>query len=159
MLVLGSWAVTNIITGAIASNTNNRELHYFHQMNMIWNGVNLLFAGSGYYAATHKKNASTNLWSVLQHQHTTEKTFLFNSGLDLAYVAGGFYLKEKSKTRSEPAKLLGYGNSIVLQGGFLFMFDAIMYKIHQQHFKKMSPILQKLTVTAAPSNLLVAYRL
>ena len=159
MLVLGGWSAANIITGAIGSGSANREVHYFHQMNMIWGGTNLLFAGLGYWGATKENTSGSTLSSVLLHQNKMEKTFLFNAGLDVAYVATGLYLKERSRRNADPSKLKGYGNSVMMQGGALLLFDAIMYTLHQQHGKKLAAFTDKFTVMAAPGGLLLAYQL
>jgi hypothetical protein len=58
---------------------------------------------------------------------------LLNAGLDVAYIATGFYLKERSKNSSSSERLRGYGNSLLLQGGFLLMFDVALYFIHQNN--------------------------
>ena len=52
MLVLGSWSAANIIISAFAANTSNRQAHYFHQMNIIWNSFNLGLATLSYLSAT-----------------------------------------------------------------------------------------------------------
>lgn len=58
------------------------------------------------------------------------KKYLINGGLDLLYIGTGFALKNittsKEKTKHQ---LTGYGNSLILQGGFLLVFDAVMYFI------------------------------
>lgn len=58
---------------------------------------------------------------------------LLNAGLDVAYIATGFYLKERAKNSSSPERLRGYGNSLLLQGGFLLAFDIAFYFIHQNN--------------------------
>ncbi len=58
---------------------------------------------------------------------------LLNAGLDVAYIATGFYLKERSKNSSSSERLRGYGNSLLLQGGFLLAFDVALYFIHQSN--------------------------
>lgn len=159
MLVLGSWSAANIIVGAIGSNTSNREVHYFHQMNMIWSGANLLLAGLGYWGATKENTNDLTLSRVLLHQNKVEKTFLFNAGLDVAYVTTGLYLTERSKRNADPSKLKGYGNSVMLQGGFLLLFDGVIYTLHQRHGKKLTNFTDKLTVLAVPAGLTLTYRL
>lgn len=160
MLVLGSWSAANIIAGAIGSNTANREVRHFHQMNMIWGGANLLFAGLGYWGATKENTNNITLTSVILHQNKMEKTFLFNAGLDVAYVTAGLYLTERSKRNADPSKLKGYGNSVMTQGGFLLLFDAIMYSLHQHHGKKLTNFTDKVTVLAGPAaGLVITYRL
>lgn len=159
MVVLGSWSTANIIAGAIGTNTNNREARYFNQMNVIWNGANLVIAGAGYYGATKEKLNDLTISKVLLHQNKTEKTFLFNTGLDLAYVATGLYLKERSKSKADPAKLKGYGNSVMVQGGFLFLLDAVMYKLQLHHGKRLDTFTDKLTVIAGPATFTFSYAL
>ena len=60
MLVLGSWSAANIIISAFAANTSNRQAHYFHQMNIIWNSFNLGLATLSYLSATKEKTDNLN---------------------------------------------------------------------------------------------------
>ncbi|MEP7110062.1 MAG: hypothetical protein ABI760_18855 [Ferruginibacter sp.] len=159
MLVLGSWSAANIIAGAIGTSTANGQARYFNQMNLIWRSTNLLFAGLGYWGATRENTNSLTLSRVILHQNKVEKTFLFNAGLDLAYVTTGLYLTERSKQKADPSKLKGYGNSVILQGGFLFLFDAVMYSLHQWHSKKLANFIDKITVVAGPAGLALVCRL
>lgn len=159
MLVLGAWSAANMVTGVVGSNTRNREVRYFHQMNVIWNSVNFLLAGLGYLGATKENTSDLTLSKVLLHQNKVEKTFLFNAGLDVAYVTAGLYLTERSKRRTDPSKLRGYGNSVMLQGGFLLLFDAVMYTLHLQHGRKLNYFTDKITVIAGPAGFTLAYRL
>ena len=41
MYVLGSWAVLNIVSGTIGNFSTSGRTKYFHQMNAVWNSVNL----------------------------------------------------------------------------------------------------------------------
>jgi hypothetical protein len=159
MLVLGGWSSANIIIGAIGTNTNNREARYFNQMNVIWNSVNLLIAGAGYYSASKESLNDLTISKVMMHQNKTEKAFLFNTGLDLAYVTTGLYLTERSKRNADPAKLKGYGNSVMLQGGFLFLLDAVTYKLQQRRGKHLNEFIEKLTVVAGPCGVTLCYTL
>ena len=134
--ILTGYSVANIIYGSIASsNTSIGSAHYFHQMNAIWNGITLGFLGVGLLTA--KKEGELTCASTLKKQNNIEKLFLFNAGLDLAYLAGGAYLNERSKIPANSYKLSGYGKSIMIQGGMLFIFDAVMYSLHQHHGKKL----------------------
>jgi hypothetical protein len=159
MLVLGSWSAANIITSAFAANTSNRQAHYFHQMNIMWNGVNLALAGLGYLGATKEKSDNINLTNVLGHQSKTEKLFLFNAGLDVAYVTTGFYLKERANSNTNPDKLKGYGNAVAAQGGFLLLFDAIMYAVHNKHGRALKNFTDKVQLAAGPAGLTMVYKL
>ena len=146
MVVLGSWAAANIAVGAIGLATSSGQEKYFHQMNLIWGSVNLLIAGAGYLQLRKKKSA-LSLSESIQAQAAIEKTFLINGGLDLVYLTAGLYCIEKSKNRPDPAQYKGYGKSLFLQGGFLLLFDAVMYSIHGRQGKQLYKLLDKLQVT------------
>ncbi|WP_375585343.1 DUF6992 family protein [Cyclobacterium xiamenense] len=146
MLVLGSWAVGNLLWGGIgAARTEGREKS-FHQMNMYWNSVNLAIAGFGYLSATRKQRTS-GLWQSIKEQQRSEKILLVNAALDLGYMTGGFYLKERGK-RLQDSRLRGFGNSLVLQGAFLLVFDGILYSLQNSNGKKFRPWVENLEVGA-----------
>jgi hypothetical protein len=129
MLILGTWAVVNLLFGAVASFRTSGQTQAFHQMNAYWNVVNLVIAGYGFWQASQV--AVLNFWEVLLAQQEIEKILLANAALDFGYIALGLYLFEKGM-RTEKDKWLGFGKAIVLQGAFLLLFDAILYGFQQQ---------------------------
>ena len=129
MLILGTWAVVNLILGAVGSFRTRGQSQAFHQMNGYWNVVNLGIAGYGFWQASQV--AVLNFWEVLLAQQEIEKILLANAALDLGYIALGLYLIERGR-RTEKDKWLGFGKSIVLQGAFLLLFDVILYGFQQQ---------------------------
>jgi hypothetical protein len=147
MTVLGSWAGANLITnGILLANASGRD-KAFHQMNIYWNVVNGALAGLGLLQKS-KNQASMSAFQTLEEQHGTEKIFLVNTALDVAYVVGGVYLLEKSKDpNANQEQLRGYGQSVILQGGFLLLFDGIMYAVHRSHLKKGRVIFENLSFT------------
>ncbi|UOQ66583.1 DUF6992 family protein [Hymenobacter volaticus] len=152
MRVLGAWAVGNVgISGARAFATDGPE-KYFHQMNVGWGVVNLALAGSALVSARHT-TLPTDRASTAKAQLHTENLYLLNTGLDVAYVATGFYLKERARSRStqrQQDRLTGYGRSLLLQGGFLFAFDGLMFAAHHAHGKSgLYPLLSH--VQAGPN--------
>jgi hypothetical protein len=70
---------------------------------------------------------------ILNDHESFQKLLLLNAGLDVAYFSFGLYLKERSKTSSSADRLRGYGNSLLLQGGFLLAFDLILYFVHDHN--------------------------
>ena len=146
MLVLGSWSAANLIFSGASAGSAEGSNKYFHQMNMIWGGINITLATIGYLSAKNQDGLS--FAKSLRKQSSLEKTFLFNAGVDVAYIAGGFYLKEKAyndlKNRD---RYKGFGNSIVLQGSALFLFDGVMFLLHQQHGKKLNKLSEKFQLT------------
>ncbi len=144
MIILGSWAVGNMVWGGIGASQNSGQTKAFHQMNLYWNSVNLIIAGFGYWQAT-KETPGTDFWATMEAQQKIEKILLFNAGLDLAYIAGGFYMKERG-LRNEKDQLVGFGKSVILQGAFLLAFDGVMYSFHQTHSKELQEIMQNISL-------------
>ena len=143
MLILGSWAVANIAVGTIGLSTARGETRYFHQMSLIWGSVNLAIGGSA-LLGLRKKKSDLSLSQSMLNQTAIEKTFLINGGLDLVYLAAGWYCFEKSKNVSDSDKYRGYGKSLFLQGGGLLLFDVIMYIGHVKHGRFLYKALEKL---------------
>ena len=147
MVVLGSWAGANLVTNGILLSNSSGSDKYFYQMNVYWNVVNGALAGLGVLGAK-KTQGNLSAFQTLEEQSSTEKTFLINTGLDAAYVMTGVYLLEKSKNSMDNQDMLkGYGQSVILQGGFLLLFDGIMYGVHRSHLKKGKAIFENLTFT------------
>jgi hypothetical protein len=152
LLVLSSWSAANIIYGTIASSQTHGSTKYFHRMNAIWNSVTLGISTFGYLAA--KKDKGLSYPQSLKQQSNIEKVFIANAGVDLAYIAGGFYLKERSKAGSKnPDRSKGYGESIVLQGSVLFLFDALMYAIHNKHGKQLYKMAEKINLSTTDNGM------
>jgi hypothetical protein len=143
MLILGSWAVGNMVWGGIGARQAVGEVKAFHQMNLYWNTVNLAIAGFGYWQAT-KEVPGTEFWATLEAQHGIEKVLLFNTALDLGYIGGGLYLKEGG-LRTDNSRLVGFGKSVMLQGVFLMAFDAVMVGFHQAHAGELPGLIQNLS--------------
>lgn len=134
-VVLGSWSAANIIAGIVGQSTTSGQAKYFHQMNMIWGSVNLLIALPGYIGA-RRSNSHLTLAESLKGQSAVEKTFILNAGLDLAYITGGIWLLEKGNNKN-PDKYKGWGKSVLVQGAFLLLFDAVMFTSHNRHGKRI----------------------
>lgn len=115
------------------------SVRYFHQMNLAWNSVNLAIAGFGYFGS-RRDPAAFSLKETVQEFNKFEDILLFNAGLDVGYMATGAYLWERG-LRKENSRLEGYGKSLILQGGFLFTFDIIMYLASKQQSNNLLEIL------------------
>lgn len=154
MITLGSWAVGNMAVNGALYRSGERDRKYFYQMNIAWNAVNLAIAGFGLYGALNPDTTLT-LFESVQRQSTIEKILLFNAGLDVGYIMTGFYLKERgNNSLKHHDRLKGYGNSLVLQGGFLFLFDLTVYFIQAGNHGLMKKLLDQ--VTLAPGSIGIA---
>jgi hypothetical protein len=157
MIGLAGWSVANIVGSGIATDTRNKEMRYFHQMNVMWGGINLAIAGLGYLGANREKINNPSYESVSKHQRRIEKTYLINAGLDVLYVGSGLLMNKTSDNQKNPEKFKGYGNSLMVQGGFLLLYDAVMYAIHKQHGKQLKGLGDKVMFNAGPGAVSVTY--
>jgi hypothetical protein len=143
MLVLGSWSVANIGLNSILYFTTDDDIRYFYQMNALWNVVNLGIAGLGYRGSV-RAAPSADLFSALDAQYGIEKALLFNAGLDTAYMMTGLFLMQYAENTSKnPAMFRGYGQSLLVQGGFLLVFDLVMYAIQRGSRNLIEPLVNE----------------
>lgn len=142
MYVLGGWALLNLAAGSALSFTTKGAAKEFYVFNAAWNVVNLGIAGFSLYASGP---VSSNPAKILSGYYDLQSFFLLNVGLDAAYIMTGFYLKERAlRSTKHKDRFTGYGNSLLLQGGFLLLFDAAMYILHRNNAETMLiPSLQK----------------
>lgn len=132
MLVLGSWAVGNMVTSGILMQQSSGETRYFHQMNVMWNVVNAGIAGYGYFSLGD--GVGLTLAETLAEQTDIENILLLNAGLDVLYIAGGAGLTYYGNTRETiNERSVGFGKSIMLQGAFLLAFDLGFYYFQADH--------------------------
>jgi hypothetical protein len=151
MYILGSWALLNITTGAYGWANYEGQLMYFNQMNMFWNVVNLSIAGAALYGNHNLDLRSMNNEMMLDKHINTEHILLLNAGLDVGYIGIGFLLNHLSGKYPKNATILnGYGNSLLLQGGFLLLFDAVLYGV--LHMQRMQ-FLENINLSLAPNGL------
>jgi hypothetical protein len=145
MTVLGTWSILNLSSSLVLSQKTSGIEKQFHTMNGLWNIVNGGLALSG-FMQSRKAQLSSDAVDAMNKYHKLERTLIFNAGLDLAYMATGLYLEERGKhelnlKRSE--QLQGFGKSLMLQGGFLLVFDAIFYsslRYQSSYFKNLMQI-------------------
>ena len=104
MLGLGSWASLNLVGSGIGwAVSTNESTKYFHQMNVMWNAVNLGLSIPAYIKA-HRGNNRLSFFETMNDQRKTETVFLINAGLDLAYISSGLLLKNKPTQDPNPRR-------------------------------------------------------
>jgi hypothetical protein len=134
MVILGSWAAGNIITGAIGWSRTSGETMYMHQMNLFWNCVNLTIAGIGLYSNISADPLMMSGPDMLQEHIKYERIYLINAGLDILYMGGGLALRHYSSRSDKRSEMLaGYGKSVIIQGAFLLIFDLAMFGFQYNH--------------------------
>ena len=134
MIVLGSWALINMAGGAYGWSKYDGQQKYFHQMNLFWNSVNLTIAGIALYN-NYQVDCSLMGPDEIMSQHIkTERLLILNSALDLGYIGTGLLLRHLSGQSENRGDLLkGYGNSLLLQGSFLLVFDLFLNQLLRNH--------------------------
>ncbi len=143
MIVLGSWATLNIISGTVGFYSVRGDHKYFHQMNAFWNVVNLGIAGFGYNGASNL-DLRMNYEDAISEMQSFERILLINAGLDLAYIGTGIWLWNRG-LRKGSDRQVGYGKSLILQGGFLLAFDLALYAIHSPRTQELLRISDQLS--------------
>ncbi|MEM0998737.1 MAG: hypothetical protein AAGN35_16885 [Bacteroidota bacterium] len=138
MSVLGGWAIANIGFSGVQYFRTEGVTKGFHQMNVFWNIVNLGLAVPGFLGSAPGSADGLSIAESVREQQKMEKILLFNTGLDVGYVMAGFFLRERSRNSavSNPDRMRGWGNSLILQGGFLFAFDLTLVLFHSAHGNK-----------------------
>ncbi|MGB0933068.1 MAG: DUF6992 family protein [Lishizhenia sp.] len=159
MLTLGTWSAVNTGVGIYGWATSKDESMYFHQMNVMWSGVNLALAIPGYLKARKSYSNTLTFAEMYKAQSRTEKVFLFNTALDIAYITGGFLFKASASNNTETYhQFRGYGNSLILQGSFLFLFDLSAALIHSsRRLKTLDPELDKVALRLTGNTLGLTY--
>lgn len=145
MIGLGSYAVSNFVFSGIGYFTAaSEQAERFHEMNMMWNSVNLCIAIPGYLKAKRGANV-LSMENMIKIQKKTETVFLINSFLDVGYISTGIWMLGVADNQRDQKELFrGYGNSLILQGSFLLALDLFAYIAHHQHSTKL-PVNDKIS--------------
>jgi len=126
MIILGSWAFANFAFSGYQMTQTSNQTYYFHQMNVLWNTVNAGIAVSGYLSAINGPTSLAPIETLMEFNNFS-KILLLNTGLDVAYMGVGLYLRERSRNiKKQSNRFMGYGNSLLMQGGFLLLFDLML---------------------------------
>jgi len=149
MVSLNTWAVGNIAYGTIANFQTTGEAKYFHQMNAIWNVVNLGIGIPGIVGA-YKQREQMNFEQLYKSQRKMETIYLVNAGLDVAYMTAGVAsrLYANQKTGTDNYRFKGYGTSLILQGGYLFAHDLAMFILLKTNTKLFDKEWKKVKLTS-----------
>ena len=129
---LGAWSVGNLMVSPLLSNnifksgSSRTSGDYFHQMNFNWNIVNGAIAGLGYWSVCRRKKKSWNFSSLEKEKKKLKTSLAVNMGLDVVYIVSGILLNRAGHNSLSNSELkIGYGNSLMMQGGFLLIFDGV----------------------------------
>ena len=141
MIALGSWGVGNIIVGTAGALTAEKgsTMFSFHLMNASWNVVNLGIALPAYFGARKRLKKEYDIPGTFKLQRKQVTLYAVNMAADVLYVGSGVFMQEFGNRYSNPNvrdSFKGMGYSLIMQGGFLLVFDTVMLIAHSQHWKK-----------------------
>lgn len=135
MGLLLTWAVGNLAVGTPASFVATTERgRAFWQGNALWNVVNLGIAGSA--LIQDRRAPPLDYAEVLHRTRSLDRALLVNIGLDVAYLMAGWALHERA-SRIGDARFAGWGDALLLQGGFLLGFDVALFVAHQRPGRRL----------------------
>lgn len=133
LAVLAAWVLLNLLGSGYGLSQADRhhERFYFHGLNVMWAFGNATLAAWGIWHLQLAAPPGLRLADVVREQLFNENLFMLNTGLDAAYIMTGYYLRTLAQVPEQPnpARLLGFGRSLWVQGGFLLVFDAIMWTL------------------------------
>ena len=157
MWFLGSWAMANIGGSGYMMTQTEDSRYYFHQMNVYWNLVNMGIAVTGYFNAPDS-DVTKRTTELYRESNDFSKLLLLNTGLDVAYITTGLYLKEKAKNHNKrQSRYKGYGNSLMLQGGFLLVFDVTLFILNESSINDLHNS-ESIQITLTPASLYLSYK-
>ncbi len=160
MITLGSWSVLNIAGGFIIAGQTHGEAHYAWQMNAYWNFINLGLSAAALIQSRRTMAQSATTDGNVNAQEAIGKLYAVNFGLDVAYMIGGFYLRERGNREANDKprdRFKGYGTSLVVQGAFLFLMDGVMLHVHHRNSLRLQQHIRQLELASGPNGLGMVY--
>lgn len=145
MYILSGWAISNIAVGSIGYFKSSGSTKYLHQMNVGWNLINLAIAGGALYQYGQADPTTFSLTQSLTEAQSIEQILLLNIGLNIGYMATGGFLWERGLRKSKD-RFIGYGQSLIIQGGFLLLFDSTLYLLNQKNSGKLDTIIETVSI-------------
>ena len=128
-IVLSGWSLLNVgISPLCTKNLFNpvTSSDYFHSGNFNWNLINIGISSLGHYSVYRNSQKNWTISELNLRKKRLERALIFNVALDIIYLASGALLKytaNPNDTVNYPS-FQGGGNSLILQGGFLLIFDS-----------------------------------
>jgi len=88
---------------------------------------------------------------IIQKLIRSENMYLINTGLDLLYMAGGAWMIHASSSSAENEDMLrGYGQAVIIQRAFLFLFDLTKFGIQ---YSRRQSFLQEARLGITPDGI------
>jgi hypothetical protein len=136
-IALSFWAIGNITYSGIQYGKTSGETQRFHQMGIFWNSANLALAIPKFIRGYKIYKGKVDLKLDLYNPRKYMKQYLFSSCIDLLYIGTGALINGRSSHARDPERAAGFGKSIMVQGGFLLSFDAVMFLLQRKLLKNL----------------------
>ena len=124
LAIMGGWSAANLVggtTGYVLA--DDPQWRNFHGTNAAWNVVNGAIVAAGALGLNRRRDGFETPEALAKHQRGLQTSLAINIGLDVAYVGTGAALMALGAS-NERDDLRGMGQSLILQGGFLLVFDS-----------------------------------
>ncbi len=146
------WSALSIVAGAILLLVGGDFWRGFGVQALVWGAIDAAIAFFGQRSAARRRARGPHTAAALANEAVKLRRLLwFNTGLDVLYVAGGLVLLYTMGAQNPFAAGNGWG--IIVQGGFLFVFDLL----HALAVPRQEPALPALDIFAGPEH--AAFRL
>ncbi len=146
------WSALSVVAGAILLLAGGDFWRGFGVQALAWGAIDAAIALFGQRSAAKRRATGPHTAEALAGEAVKLRRLLWiNTGLDVLYVAGGLILVYTLGAQNPFAAGNGWG--IVVQGGFLFVFDLL----HALAVPRREPALPALDVFAGPEH--AAFRL
>lgn len=124
MRILLGWGVGSMFYGLFRLGAEDAETRGAAQQHIAWGAIDALLAVNGWRGNQQKQqdldNDSLLPYRLERHANFLEKVLWFNFGLDFLYLLWGNTWRQDERPRRK-----GWGKAIMIQGGFLLLFDGI----------------------------------
>jgi hypothetical protein len=137
--VLTGWAVANIASGIAGALLVENDTRYVHEMNALWNSVNLTLGIIGLVNNGRRGPKVDSIGEARRVNRKTRRVYLINGALDVVYIGAGALTAGLGRRFDQP-RTVGWGTSIVLQGAWLFAYDIAMVLAHERVAARTLPV-------------------
>lgn len=141
MSTLLGWGLANTVGGAVGRfTTNDRRMQAFWEMNLGWGLVNSGLAIASLLGDHADAETRASLGLSLESASDLSAIFWLNTGLDVAWMAIGGWLWDRGRLKDDP-RSVGFGQSMLIQGAFLFGFDLVMGLLESGAVADLRPVI------------------
>ncbi len=117
---LWAWGLTNIVVGAGMALNRNQVIRHIGFQAFVWGVIDAALAYTGRRDALAAPERGDDPAIVASRD---QKILLINAGLDVGYMATGYWLVRTARGRTDR---VGIGAGIAVQGMFLFGLDTLL---------------------------------